>query len=356
MHPGLPWYGWALLVIGNLGFVLGAALLRRKRAILPADRIAGLATVLGVDTFAFLRALLFDSSACGQSPSLACIFNQNRGVLALGALLVAAATVYVNARLKQMEDWRSQARRKREAFRMLSEAIDELVHNLQHFAHQVNDELQFLSFPATTFEATTALSHTGILCYLHPNLTRRLNTLQRILAHNRATLVSAAELDRSLRVFSLLDQTGIVALPAQRVLQELQNQGGAPNSAGPALLQPKAVTKMERPPLANLLTFDDRIITHSVRFILEAAYFHGRDCARLLMAPQFRWLDDFIIEMKRVGTYGYWHKSSEVQDGDAAELRAAGSRLYCWIVDRSIDGVETIGIRTTLRDLAHMPH
>lgn len=158
MNPGLTLYGWALLILGDVGFIVGAALLRRKRAILPADRIAGLTVVLGMNTFVLLRAFLFDTSACRESPSLACIFNQNRGVLALGALLVAAATVYVNARLKQTEDWRSQTRRKQDALRMLSESIEELVHNLYHFATEVNDELQFISFPATTFEATNALS------------------------------------------------------------------------------------------------------------------------------------------------------------------------------------------------------
>lgn len=169
-------------------------------------------------------------------------------------------------------------------------------------------------------------------------------------------MVSAAELDRSLKVFTLLDQTGIAALPATSVLRELQNPTQVLTSVDPAHPESKAVTKAERLPLVNLLSLDDRIITHSVRFLLEAAYFHGRDCAASLIAPQFRWLDDFIAEMKRVGNYSYWHKSSDVNEQEAAELRAAGSRLYCWIVGKPIEGVEAIGIRTTLRDLAHKPH
>jgi hypothetical protein len=40
--------------------------------------------------------------------------------------LVAAVTLYVNARLKQMEDRRSHARERRDALRLLGEAIEEL--------------------------------------------------------------------------------------------------------------------------------------------------------------------------------------------------------------------------------------
>src|SRR5207248_1944503 len=132
------------------------------------DKVAIAGVLLGVNTFFLIRAFIIDASQCGQSPTFACLLNTNRGVWTFGALCVAAATLYVNARTKQREEKRADSIRRATASQAITAALDELVHNLQHFAHEVDDNHRFLSFPATTFGATFALLHGDVAAYCAP--------------------------------------------------------------------------------------------------------------------------------------------------------------------------------------------
>src|SRR5205823_6616837 len=152
--------------------------------------------------------------------TFACLFNQNLGVLTLGAFLVGAATLYLNLRIKQADERTAEDRLHREAMTLLETALEELTHNVQHFSTHIADDNKFLSFPATTFEATFELLDTYGLTHLNARLTDSLRTLRRILAHNRATLKSLAEINPSLKHVSLLDQVGIVSLAGTKVLLE----------------------------------------------------------------------------------------------------------------------------------------
>jgi hypothetical protein len=325
------------LAAANVLLFVGGSAVRRRRRLLPADQIFAITFILAVDLFVALREFFFELSGCGEAPSLACVLNQNMGVLTLGVVIVTALAVYVGARLKQTEDRRSENKRRAEASRKLCDAVEELVHNLQHFAGEVDDAGEFRSFPPTTFEATFALLESGAATYFHPRFAFRIGTLQRLLVHNRAALTSAAELDPSLKVFSLLDHSGITSFSTTNILRAVRS------GASPA-------------PMVGLVRLDERIVVHSVRFVMEALYYHELDCGGLLHAPQFGWLKDFRADMRRLGGYCYYHKASEIEDGEAADLRSKGMKLYCWIKDGSIEGVEIVGLRISFHDLAHKPH
>jgi hypothetical protein len=75
-----------------------------------------------------------------------------------------------------------------------------------------------------------------------------------------------------------------------------------------------------------------------------------------LSRPEFGWLRRFRSETNAKGSYTYFTRSSEVDDREAARLRASGTRLYCWIKDSDIDNLEIVNLRTAFRDLHHMPH
>jgi hypothetical protein len=332
------WLRWGLLVAANALLFVGGKALRRRHRLLPADQIFGITSILAIDLFVALREFFFDVSGCGDSPSLACVLNQNIGVLTLGVVIVTAAAVYVGARLKQTEDRRAETKRRGEASRKLCDAVEELVHNLQHFAGEVDDAGEFRSFPATTFEATLALLESGAAAYFHPRFAFRIGTMQRLLAHNRAALTSAAELDPSLKVFSLLDHSGITSFSTTSILRAVRSAGAS------------------QAPMVGLVRLDERIVVYSVRFVMEALYYHERDCGGLLHAPQFGWLKEFRVDMKRLGGYCYYHKASEIEESEAADLRSKGMKLYCWIKDGVIEGVEIVGLRISFHDLAHKAH
>ncbi len=90
---------------------------------------------------------------------------------------------------------------------------------------------------------------------------------------------------------------------------------------------------------------------------MEAAYFHENETESGFIAPQFRgWLGDLRSELRTRGSYCYYGKASEADDRTAADLRTRNAKLFCWIKDTEIEGVDVISLRTSFRDLVHAPH
>lgn len=335
------WFYWLVLAFTNLAVLFGGRLLHKRYKLLSADRLALIAGVLSVDVFLVLRVVILDVSRCAQPVTLACVFNENLGVLTFGVLLVAATTMYLNIRVKQADERQAETSRRSELMRMLKVSMDEIAHNVQHFAYEIDDSDKFLSFPATTFEATFALLEEHSPTHLRTQIITRLSDLRRILAHNRATLSSAAEASVALRPVALLDLTGIVRLSGAHALSMIS--------------QPAQSETVQESTLARI-RFDERVLTHSVRFLMEAVFFHQSEVSIPRDLRSFQWLEVFLQEMRDKGNYCYFHKASEVKLERAVDLRAKGSRLFCWIKDRDVEGVEVIGLRTSFRDLYHRRH
>ncbi len=193
---------WGLgLLATDIAVVIGLQLVGKRRRFLAADRIGAIAAIFAINVFGVLGAYFLDRSGCKSNPNLGCLLNQNQGAIAFGALIVAALTVYVGARMKQDGERRSNARRHAEAAEALCDAAEELLDNIQHFAYEIDESDRFLSFPATTFQETINLLTSGALSHFHPRLKFHVSTIQRLLTHNRAVLSSAAEFDDSLRIF-----------------------------------------------------------------------------------------------------------------------------------------------------------
>lgn len=337
------WYSWVILILINAAAILTGRYVRKRYQLLPADRLALIATLLTIDLFLLLRAVILDTSQCPTPVSFACLFNQNLGVLTLGVFVVAASTMYLNVRIKQSEEREANDRRKREAMMMLEASMEEISHNVQHFAHEIGDDEEFLSFPATTFEATFSLFESHTLPHLHHQLINKLRNLHRILVHNKARLTSAAEVDSSLRSVALLDQSGIVELLGVPTWLEAQNPSPLESSE-------------EQGGNGSKVKFDEKVLTHSLRFLMEANFFHRGEIEVPRGLRSFRWLQLSLEDITKFRSYTYFHRTTEVEERDAAEYRTTGMKVFCWIKDSDIEGVEIVAIRTSFRDLAHKPH
>jgi len=341
------WQLWFLLAAADTVAILLLRLPSVSRRLLPVDRVAYIALLIGVNVTMLFSALLVDRSQCGPSPSIACLLNTNRGTWTFGALCVAAATLYVNSRMKQADEHAAEGRRRGAVLLGMSAAIDELVHNLQHFAHQVADDCSFHSFPATTFEATFALLSPDVAAFCAPDVLSRVRHLQRVTNHNRALLRSAGEMDRSLKLIALIDEAGIVKLPRDEWLAKASSPAPSPGAGSGGLDEPSTS------PLAAVRC-DERVITHSVRGFMELALHHRHSAHVVLDAPEFKWLRRFADRGPE--RWCYYPKSSDLDGAEEAALRNDGVSLYCWIKDREIEGVEVIPVRVAFRDLAHRPH
>ncbi len=348
---------WITIISINILFLFLISFLQRKYDILPVDRIATIAILLSADLALLMYVFVLDPTQCiGAHPG--CLINQNQGVLTLGAILIGAITIYVDARLKQVEARHVEIRLKAEAFRKLQSAVDELIHNLFHYAIELDDNLAIVSFPSTTFEATFALMEGDTLSYFSPELSSRLHTLQRILNHNRALLQSSAELNPSLRAISLLDREGTLTLSISDILGQLRSQDKPVEmTATKTPEDPTVSTNLQiNPSILELVSFDERIITHSVRFIMEVAVYQNKKYYAEFPKPLAKIFEMLKSEVAKTGYYDYDTKSSEADEDDAAGLRATDSRLYCWVKDKEVEGVDVVPLRTIIRDIRHEPH
>jgi hypothetical protein len=348
MPQNIEWYYWVILAVANIGIYYLILFQKRRYNFLLADLILAFTIPISLDVFLVFYAFLFDSSKCGLSPSITCLLNNNIGVLTIGAILIAGITIYVNARIKQSDEKRRYVQRRLEAFRQLNVALGELKHNLLHFATQIDDDNQFITFPATSFDATFSLFENKTISFFHPILVDRLNTLQRILQHNKATLSAASDLDESIKIISKLDLTGIATISSSCALWEWEKLEAKQDVDG-------AIddNNSQRKSILKSPIFDERIVTHSVRFIMETAYFHDNETEESFSESSFRCLDKMKKEMKTRGSYFYIGKSSELEEIEAADLRSKGGKLFCWIKDNDVEGIEIIGTRTIFRDLCH---
>lgn len=247
--------------------------------------------------------------------------------------------------MKQADERTADARRRKAFLVAIGSSLDELIHNLQHFAHQVDDDHSFKSFPAITFEATFALLHQDIAPFCAPPVLTRIRNLQRITSHNRAILKSAGEVDRSVKIFALLDEAGIVELQRDKWLVKASEPlpGNSSAVADPAPAAP-----------LDYLGCDERVITHSVRAIMELARHHRNGARGIVDAKEFKWLRRFADSDEQA--WSYYTKSSELDEATQADLRSEGLSLYCWIKDGEIEGVDVIPVRMAFRDMAHRPH
>lgn len=330
--------GW--LIIGGADAATLAAFARlRARHLLPVDKIGILCVLLVLNGFGLLGSFIVDTKGCGPSPSFACLLNNNIGVLSFGAACIAAITLYANSRVNQAREYRSERRREINASRAITAALDETVHNLQHFAYEITDDCRFESFPAIATHATFALLASDIAAYCDPDILSRVRTMQLITSHNRAMVRAAAEADTLMRPIALMDDCGITTFSRAEWLARLGNGGQGEDSG---LTSPLGVVRC-----------DERIITHLVRLMMQISASHPAESAALIAKPQFRWLETFARELKAKQAWWYYPKSSDVNPAVAAKLRSDGLRLYCWINDRPIERVDAVAIRIAFRDLRH---
>jgi hypothetical protein len=257
------WYFWIILLVTDIVVVFAALKVFDRRQFLVADKVGAAAVLLSVNTFLLIKSFVIDGSQCGESPTFACLLNTNRGVWTFGALCVAATTLYVNARMKQREQLMEESKERDSAIKVISASVDELIHNLQHFANEIDDHHKFISFPATSLEATYGLLRGDVATYCSSRIISRIGNLQRITNHNRAMLRSAAELDDSLRTIALMDDEGVAVFSRSKLLRSLER----------VPVKDKAAVAEYNPPNGRILNFDvvrcdERIITHSVRCVM----------------------------------------------------------------------------------------
>ncbi len=352
MVAPMQWQYWLVLLIVNVGAGLLLFRANTHRRLLTVDLVAGVAVLLSIDILFILSNFLIDRTQCGSSPTAACLVNSNRGVWTFGAMCVASITLYVNARMKQGDERNAELRRRAHTSTSISAALDELIHNLQHFAREISDDDEFITFPATTLDASYSLCNADTAIYCSPAVLSSIRLIQRITAHNRSILRSIGEVYPAIRPVSILDESGIATFSKMVWLASMrENTVEKPEGQAPA---DRDDSKQEHRSPLHYVRFDPRIVTHSIHCIIAIGLHHPREARHVLERPEFKWLEKLRESAPK--HYYYYAKSSEVSDAESAALRSDGLVLYCWIKDRPIDNVEIVPIRVAFRDLAHGRH
>lgn len=215
------WTGLATLLLLNLAAAFGLRRVPRK-ALLPADRVAIIAMLLSVDVLALMSVFVIDYTQCATSSGrLACLLNENQGVLALVAVLAAAATIYVNARQAQVERREKGVAQRDVAARQIASAADELAHNLQHCTYSQDDRAFWLA-STTRFEETFELLKSPCKENVHPALLERLRNLRRVLEANSATIHGLSGINKQWRAVAALDPNGSLQVHPRYLAQQVE--------------------------------------------------------------------------------------------------------------------------------------
>lgn len=340
-----------LLTANVASYFLARRVLSRLR-VLPTDKVAAFGLLIAGNVFVLLVAFVMDPGECAGSRWLACILNENQGVLALGALVAATATIYANSRQRQESQRQELASAKRRAIRQLRAAADELAHNLQHYSYGSSNENALWIASTSQFVETFELLRPPHHEHLNAALLDRIRTLKRLLDGNRAAIGGLRGAGDRWNIIAALDPCGTLRVSQRYIRSQLSDDDEPGSSNGGS--QEDGPTSAS--PISQAIRFDERIVTHSVRFLMEASVHHPAALGRLLRAPSFKWLEGFRDELRQHRSYAYYPTSSEIGSKEAVGLRAGSGRVYCWANDAQVPGVEIVCVGQSFSDLAHIPH
>jgi|GEM_PF-3732665 len=337
MKNEIAWYIWLIAGLANATFFPLWAPLSRKLRLLSADRILGYSLLLLFDMILLSYAFVLEVSVVGGVLNIGRTINDNQGVLGLLGVLVAAYAIYITIRSQQFEAAHKRIDEENEVEKAVTTTVDEIIHNLQHFARQIAKDSSYLAFPATNFSNLFSLQNERWKRFIPIRIQYRINTLKMILNSNRAILHAASDLDSSIALFSRLDYSGITSISEACVIFKVERDE----------------TGKVKDPKWQQPHFDERVTTHLVRILLELAIEYPNVRNYLKSENLFSWIDDFFGGIKKHSGYWYYSKSSEVPESDQRRLRVDKEPLYCWDADKPIEGVNMVSLRTTILDLEH---
>ena len=164
-------------------------------------------------------------------------------------------------------------------------------------------------------------------------------------------LRSVGEIDVGMKMYSLLVDFGILTFSRDRWLRNFSKEKINMEDITDTETRIEAMRSV-----SEGCKFDDRIIAHSIRLLIEIAGSYPKQISKYFETNQFEWLKRASSDLKSEKGYWYTFKSSDLSEREDADIRSKGCVLYCWIKDREIDNAEIIPIRTQFRDLYHRPH
>ncbi len=275
------------------------------RRIHPELRPLVAVTAVGAALVAVAYWTVFETGSCDGRGDVACMFNQNQGIFAFLAIVVAMGGLWVD-RLGKLRIQR--AKRRDEIIRtqgFIGDAVEELVHNLQHVRLGYESDPPEVEELGLEFGATFRLLQDSSA---RPGVP--------------AALLSSVET----LIRNVSDLQACYGWDAQDPAEKQEAVQGAVES----------------------------IVNNTMRFLVTAGM--RREFAHAIHGEGF----DFLVETAQLlGSAGFMivqFRASDAKQADLAHARKAGAPLMCWAADAEVRGVEIREFSTWIGDLGHLPH
>lgn len=348
----IPLYGWVAMLLFDVVFVVLFRKHARSFFKIKIDMIAVFVCFVSANIFMLIIAFVVDTSGCSERPILACILNSNRGVWMFGALCIAVATLYFNTRMKESDSLSEERNRERSAEQLLIAASDEIVHNLQHFAYEIDENCEVISFPATSFESTFELKNSELSTYISRGVLKHVENLRRVTNHNLAIMNTVRAVDPVLKITTLMDDIGILTFSRHKWIEWHKEKHSGSNNVE----SQKTLDNNEDPSISKGVFFDGRIIAHMIRTLAMIAANYPSTIGHLTEDNCLNWLSLAASEINEKGGMWFTYRTSKITDSDGADIRSRAATVFCWINDSSVDGADVVPIRAEFRDLYHRNH